>query len=35
MVDLLKRLIKQNVAVGYSGRILSAFSSEEHGHVAE
>jgi LuxR family maltose regulon positive regulatory protein len=31
MADLLKRLIKQNIAVGYVGRILSAFSEDEHG----
>jgi LuxR family maltose regulon positive regulatory protein len=29
MADLLKRLIKQNVAVDYIGRILNAFSEDE------
>jgi LuxR family maltose regulon positive regulatory protein len=30
MADLLKRLVRQNVAVGYIGRILAAFSDQEH-----
>ena len=29
MADLLKQLIKQNVAVGYIGRILAAFNEDE------
>jgi LuxR family maltose regulon positive regulatory protein len=29
MADLLKRLIKQNVAVGYIGKLLAAFGDEE------
>lgn len=32
MADLLKRLVKQNVAMGYVGQILSAFSEDEHPH---
>jgi LuxR family maltose regulon positive regulatory protein len=31
MADLLKQLIKRNIAVGYAGRILAAFSEDEHG----
>jgi len=31
MADLLKRLIKQNVAVNYAGQILSAFSENDRG----
>ena len=30
MADLLKQLIKQNVAVGYIGRIMAAFKEDEH-----
>ncbi len=29
MADLLKRLIKQNIAVGYIGRILAAIREDE------
>jgi len=35
MADLLKRLIKQNVAVDYAGKILAAFREDEHRPVPD
>jgi LuxR family maltose regulon positive regulatory protein len=35
MADLLKRLVSQNVAVRYIGRILAAFSSDERGAAVD
>lgn len=35
MVDLLKRLIKKNVAVEYIDRLLAAFRDDEYGVVPE